>query len=161
MVQIQNSEAIDAIKRGAGLTISEGLPQNLLPNVQPVLDMTPRFHRNTICQVSNTTASGTATILTAQASKRYLIHGYQASFVKDAACDTANGSVQVNFTQGAIVKGLFAFPVLTLTAERDSSTAMFVSPILCDENTAITFSNQTFTAGNLRRSVVIYYSEIT
>jgi len=160
-MQIQNPEAAQIIRDQAGLTIAEGFPQNLLPNVQPVMDMTPRFHKKPICLNGSTTTSGTGTVVSAKAGVRYMIHGFAASFIKDATCDGADGSIQWNLTQGGVTRTICSFPVLTLTAQNGSLAASFVDPIICDEETIIQAASYTFTAGKCRRNIVLYITELT
>jgi len=161
MVVIQNTEAINIIRDQAGLSLKEGFPQNLAMTVQPVLDMTPDFHKNFICSANTTTSTGSATVLSAKEKVQYVIHGYSASFIKDATCDAADGTVQWNITQGGVVRAIVVFPILTLTAQSQAVSCWFNRPIRCDVNTIVQAASITFTAGKLRRSIVLYVSEET
>lgn len=159
MVQIQNTEAITAIRDGARLSISEGFPQNLLPNVQPVMDMTPRFHKEAISSIISSNGSGVITAYTGNAGKRFYITGAVLSVMKDAACDAASGVIQINYTQGGVSKSLLAIAHLTATAMYQTIDTDLVYAIPIDLGTNITVTG-TFAAGTMSRSAIIYGYEI-
>lgn len=154
---IQNEEATRIIRDGAKLTLAEGFPSVLLPNVVPVMDMTPDFHRITNIVKSNFSAStGAITIYTTQNEKEkdfYLTH-VTINLTKDATCDIANGRVALSVTIGGLSADLCSFSVLTLTAQDKSASIAFTKPIKIDKNTAITFAG-TFTVGAMVRSASI------
>lgn len=159
-MQIQNQEVGSIITDQAKLNVGTGWPQDLLPKVQGMIDMSPDFHKKILTNVTAAVATGSSTILSAKANIRYFIYGYMASFVKDATCDTADQQFQVNLTQNGVVQALFSLPVLSLTAERAQINMSYSNmPIRCDVNTAITINSNTFTAGKYRRIVVLYYTE--
>ena len=160
MYKIQNTDAINAIRNGARLSITEGFPTDLDTKVVPVMDMTPDFHPSILTKIGTTTGTGSGTMLAATPNIKYHIHGYQASYVKDATCDASDGNVQWNLTQRGVVQGLVAFPTLTLTAMSGSESAWFgESPIICDENTAVSAASFSFAAGKCRRTIILYYTE--
>lgn len=156
-MQIQNEEATRIIRDGAKLTLSEGFPQVLLPNVVPVMDMTPNFHRIANIVKSNFSAStGAITIYTTQNEKEkdfYLTH-VNINLTKDVTCDAASGRIALSVTIGGLAADLCSFSILTLTAQDKSTSIAFQKPIKIDKNTAITFAG-TFTAGAMVRSASI------
>lgn len=156
---IQNQDAAQIIRDQAKLTLSEGFPQNLLPNVQPVMDMTPRFHRTITTYASGVSTSGAQTVYTAVTGKRLYIVGVFLGVVKDATNDMATGAVTVTANVGGSSKTLAAIPVLTLTAQDQNSYVSFERPIVVDRGANVSTS-ATFTAGAMRRNVTIYGYEL-
>lgn len=159
-MQIQNQDATQIIRDQAKLTLSEGFPQNLLPNVQPVMDMTPDFHHDVNTFSSANSGSGSITAYSGAAGKQLAITGVQISYVKDATCDVATGSMSVVATKGGISRTIAAIAFLTLTAQHGSVSVAFERPFICDPATNITQSN-TFTVGSMRRVVTVQGYEIT
>jgi len=158
-MQIQNPEVGQALRDEAKLTLVESSNQNLLPNVQAVIDVTPSNHPRILCINNATTGTGSGTVYAAQANKRYKIHGFTASFVKDATCDGADGSIQWNFTQDGVTRTFCSFPVIALTAQSQFVACFFDYPIVTDVNSAISCASYTFTVGKCRRNVNIYLEE--
>lgn len=161
MVAIQNSDAIQAIREAARLSVSEGFPQQLSMTCVPVMDMTPRNARKLTTFSTSTAITGSASIAAPGAGKRYVIFGYALDLIKDATCDTADGSLSITITQGGISKTLCAINLLTLTAQAVTSALSLPQVVECDENTAIALSSNTFTAGKMRRTITIYGFEQT
>lgn len=159
-MQVQNPQAGEIIREQAGLTLAEGFPQNLSSSIVPVMDMTPDFHIKFYTAAAAVAATGSGGVISAKASVKYRIHGFLASFVKDATCDGADGSISWTFTQDGVTRTLASFPVITLTAQSNQIGLMFDNPIICDENSAISTASYTFTAGKCRRNIVLYISEI-
>jgi hypothetical protein len=160
MVQIQNTDAITAIRDGAKLSISEGFPQQLSNVVVPVLDMTPDNHRkDTVLASLTQTTTGAMTVYTASADRDTYITGASISFVKGATCDIASGAIALGITQLSLARTLISISVLTLTAERDKVFIAFQNPVKIDRGTTITLSG-TFTAGALVRSANIIGFEV-
>lgn len=158
MPQVQNSDAIKAIRDGARLSISEGFPQMLSNTIVPVMDMTPDFHRRaTISKNSIGTTTGAISVYTTAANKDFYLTGLNMSFIKDVICDTAGMSLTVT-TEG-INKTIFGFPTITLTAQTANLSHDFTVPIKIDPNTVISLSG-TFTAGVLVRNISIFGFEV-
>jgi len=154
---IQNSYATQVIRDQAKLTLSEGFPQNLLPNVQPVIDMTPRFHRRAdLLKAASRTTSGSATIFQTDAGKDTYITGLIFSVTKDSTCDMATGSVSLSCTVGGIAQTLCTLSVVTLTAQDKEIAIEFPVPIKIDPSTNVTIGSQSFTVGACSRTAQIY-----
>lgn len=156
---IQNPRATEIIRDQAGLTLSEGFPQNLLSNVQPVMDMTPNNFLEMIPISGSQPTSGAGTMYTGVKGKRLHIYGISLGFVKNAICDSSSSNVYITITQNGVSKTLIALPYLTLTAERDSTSISFKHPIICDENTNVVIGSNTFTDGTFRRYCTIFGHE--
>jgi len=156
---IQNPVAAQVIRDQAKLTITEGFPQNLLANVQPVMDMTPRFHRTATAAISNSTGSGNSAVFTTSTNADTFITGATWGIVKDATCDLASGGASLTATQDGKSITLLTLPVLTLTAQSLIVSQVFNPPIKVDRNITLRM-NQTFTVGTLARSANIHYYEV-
>jgi len=157
---IQNPEASAIIRKQAGLTLSEGYPQNLLMNVQPVMDMTPSFHREgrTLGAATRTT-SGTSTILTASETKKTFITGICLSIAKDATCDVAIGAVVVQCTQGSAARTLASIAIITTTLQ-SQTVYVPLDDFEIDEGSTIYFGTSTYTVGTMSRTATIYGYEL-
>jgi len=159
MINIQNTDAINAIRNGAKLSISEGFPQQLIRSVQPVMDMTPNFHRTLQTKQLARTSSGAVTIHTTSATKDTYIFGVGYSMIKNATNDVATGNLGLTAVIGGATYYLITVAVLTLTAQDISTFYSLKHPIKLDRNTAIALDG-TFTAGNMVRNPIIYYYEV-
>lgn len=160
-MQIQNEEATRIIREGAKLALAEGFPQVLLPNVVPVMDMSPDFHRKVSSVFSGSaTSSGGATIYTARPGVRFVITGFSYGFSKDATCDTATGSMTTTAIIGGVGRSLSRVPVITLKEERGFINMNFPAPLVCDENTSISISSSTYTVGLMVRTLTVYGYEL-
>lgn len=162
MPQIQNSDAIKAIRDGARLSITEGFPQALDLRVIPVMDMTPRFHRNSFPKQANTSTSSSAgTIFTTDTVKDTYITGIQYSYVKDAACDIATSVASVRTTiNGQSSQVICAVTLLTLTAQAGDFAIAFERPIKIDKGVTVQLVQNTFTVGTFARSATVYITEV-
>lgn len=161
MVVIQNTEAVNIIRDQAGLSLKEGFPQNLAMTVQPVLDMTPDFHKFTSIFKSATgsTSSSTNTIYTV-AGKRFLLTGLTYSWAKDAACDSATGAFGISATIDNVSTPLLRVGGIALTAQQGSVYVEFKRPVFCPIGTTIFMQQSTFTAGVFIRSAVLHGYEL-
>lgn len=134
MVQIQNPEAAEAIKKGAGITQSEGVPQVLSGTAIPVIDMTPDFHR-----VADTRGTGSAgTIITTPTDVDFYLTGCELEGDKTAA--QTGTLLAITATINGVVRAISQVPTQTLTAESKVHAREFTVPIKIDPGTAITFT---------------------
>lgn len=160
MVQIQNTDAITAIRDAARLSISEGFPQHLDLKVVPVMDMTPDFHRFTnIIQQVTSTVTGASDIYVVSTAKTLYLTNVTLGFSKDAACNIATGVISITGTVDGRLKNLISIPVFTLVVERDMVSIALVKPIKLDGGSTIT-SNVTFSLGAMVRSGAIMGYEV-
>lgn len=161
MVQIQNADAINAIRDGARLSISEGFPTVLANVVQPVLDMTPHFHKEvTIIKTVNATVSGTTTIYSIPAGRRFYMTAYAISGYFLATSDCT--SVQMTGTIKGIATNFHNHTRTTLTSSSGTGNAMTTftnCPIVFDGGTNITIT-ATFTVGGQSLTPTIYGYEV-
>lgn len=138
------------------LTLKEGydhIPKTIIPSIQPVYEVYRR-----VCNVSRSvaqTTTGTFTIFTANADRDIFLTGVTLSYVKGATCDIGTGSIDMTATVKGVATNLLSLAVLTLTAQSDSMTLSFPTPIQVDRNTAVTVTG-TFTAGALSRTACVH-----
>lgn len=131
---IQNEEAIRIIRNGAKLTLAEGFPQALLPNVVPVMDMTPRFHRNSNI-VKYLSSAGNNIIYTVPEGKNFYLSAIYLSSSKSA---TETGTVSsVTATIDGVSVTLLSIASITLTQHLDSLSLSLPVPIKIDSGTSI------------------------
>lgn len=162
-MQIQNADATQIIRDQAKLTVAEGFPQNLLTNVQPVMDMTPRFHRNLKFISGSATASSSSTnifnVPSDQSVDTYVV-GIVLSFYKDSTCDTATGTITLGMTpeNANTTQSIIRLPILTLTQQNETVVMTFERPIKLKKGTTVPITAGTFTVGNfIRTATVLYY----
>jgi len=160
MVDIQNTEAVNIIRDQAGLSLKEGFPKNLGTTVQPVMDMTPEFHRNTNDAISVSSAGSSGTLISAGSGKRYQILGISISFAKDATQDSASGSLSVTATLNGVSRAIARLPYITLTAERAQTFLNFNRPLEIDKDTAVSWARGASTTGTMRTDIVLYVTEL-
>lgn len=146
MVQIQNTDAINAIRDGAKLSISEGFPSNLANTVQPVLDMTPDNHRTIEISRFQTAINATATaIYVTPADQDFYLTNACLSMIKDATATSLTSRIT------AVINGqtqtLLVIAGITLTADSQTITQSWGQRgIKIDRNTSIFVTNSTNTA---------------
>jgi hypothetical protein len=147
-MQIQSPEAIELIKDNAKLSIGDGYPLNLLPNVQPVIDMTPGLQRKcTVVAdgiVSNTTSG---TVYTTPTSRDFYLVSMQLTVIKDVTSTSTRSRFLI--TVENVLQGVCSIAGITLTAQTESANMTFNPPIKLTRGSAIQISNDTGTA-NIR-----------
>ena len=161
-MQIQNENASSIIREEAKLTLAEGWPQVLLPNVVPVMDMTPSFHQlTTIIKDSTTSANTNPTIYTVPAKKVFYLTALKLSYRKDATCDASSGQQVITATIDGSTVVICGLASITLTAESESIYQNFQRPIRLKAGSAIVSGRSgAFTVGALQRSATVYGYEL-
>lgn len=156
-MQIQNPVVGQIIREQNFLTVSDGFPQNLAPNVQTVLDATPRKAATAeILAYNQSTASGSMGVsLPGTSRQRLFLTGMAISRIKDAACDVASGFANVTVTIKGLGTRIAQVPNITLTAQQFDQFMVFNPPIELDPGSSITYPG-TFTAGVMQRQIVAY-----
>lgn len=134
-MNIQNEEAIRIIRNGAKLTLSEGFPQVLLPNVVPVMDMTPRFHR-VVNIVRNATSA--TTIYTVPSDKDFYLTYASLSAAQSAA--GTGVSLSITVVIDGVARNLMDMATITLQACTESASNNFVPPVKVDRGSNIVLS---------------------
>ena len=161
-MQIQNENASSIIREEAKLTLAEGWPQVLLPNVVPVMDMTPSFHQlTTIIKDSTSSANSNPTVYTVPTKKVFYLTACKLSYQKDAACDATTGQQTITATIDGSTIVICGLASITLTAEKDSIFQNFQRPIKLKAGSVITSGRSgSFTVGALQRSATVFGYEL-
>lgn len=159
-MEVQNPDVQQIAREQCMLNVLEGAPKNLLPNLQGVIDFTPRKHRNQLSAVLTTAASGATTVFTASSDKVTYLTGLMFSSQRNATCDIASGALSVSAVFNGTTNTIATMAALTLTADSQVVYIQFARPIKLDKGSLIRLGNNTFTAGNMTRSVVVYYYEV-
>jgi len=155
-MQIQNPLAGMIIREQAGLTLTEGYPSNLLPNVQGVIDMSPDLHASLESQAAISTSSGASTAYTTNSKRYFYLTGFSFGISKDATCDTATGSTSVTVVSNGVNYNIAFVPILTLTAQNQVISLNFNKHIRIDPASLVRFSNTSFTVGVFVRTILIF-----
>lgn len=140
-------------------TISEGRLQSvtrsfdLKAEIIPCIEVSSVNTRTNYFLSGGQTTTGTIT-MTLPSGRRFWLKTIVASYCKDATCDIASGSTNVQVTVGGATKTVIAFPMLTTTAQIDRCVLSLPSPILLDVGSNVIFLG-TFTAGALIRNLQI------
>lgn len=131
-MQNQNAFAAQVIRDQTSLTVAEGYPQNINPNIQAVIDMTPDFHR-----ISDTGGSVTAagTIFTVKADRDFFLTSLCMSGCKVAA--DSGTALSVTASIGGQTFTLASIISVTLTADAQTITQSWFNPIKVDRGTNI------------------------
>jgi hypothetical protein len=148
MVRINNSDAIQELRKAAQISGSEAVPNFLSSSVVPVIEMNPRMLR--VCNIvrSSQVSSTTGTLFTTPANQDFYLVSANFSLIKNVTADDANGNTSLNVIIDGATVGVIRIPCLTLTAMQSNMSAVFPFPIKVDRNTAITITKNAITAGN-------------
>lgn len=160
MARHYNPSIAERIQRIFSFKAGDTLDNNVT-GIVGVIPITPISREQFASSVS--ASSSTNTVKALVDGKDFYITGVWASYVKDATCDAGDGTFSVRATIDGSMKDLFAFTLLTLTAQSDSVFIPLEKPIKVDRGGTLQISQPTFTAGKFRRSVtyVGYYEEVT
>lgn len=154
-LDIQSKEVIDKISDELKVQPAMSIPRELGEKIQLVYGVNPITPRKVL---SSTTASGSGSsnLLTTNATKLTYMTGLQYSFVKNVTSDLASGSLSLTVIIGGATVAVVRLSVLTLTAERGNISVSFDKPMLLDKGSLIRLSSDTFSAGALIRSAIVY-----
>lgn len=161
MPQVQNSDAIQAIRDSARLSISEGFPQMLSNTIVPILDMTPRVHRLTNqIRSASSTSTGTTTPYTTSATKETYLTYLSADYIKDSSNNMASGGTSITVTtEDGVVRAPMFFSFITLTAQSEEKVIHFNPPLKLAKGTQIDWG-VSFTLGVMVRTITLGFFEI-
>jgi len=161
MVQIQSSDALEAIRDSARISFTEALPTNLdTSKVSAVLDMTPQKHRKLRVASATRTSSGSGTVLSASGTRQTYIVGFMMSLAKDATADAVSGDpFLLRATVAGVTTSIGIMSITTTIADRRDVFISLPYPVLIDKSTTVFMTGAAFTVGVLIRSAVIYYYE--
>lgn len=154
-MQIQNSSTIKELRTAAGLSISEGFPQQLANQIIPVIDINPKhLRRATILGTllnRNTTGSN-ITVLSAQ-SEEVFVTGFNISNQQDATSD--NVLIVLQATIDGVLKRFYSRQKVTATAGLINENIQLSHAIKIDLGSTIGFT-LAFTVGASISDVVVY-----
>lgn len=134
---------------------TDAIPRQVLPTIQPVYEAGQRITESTLS--SNSTASGNLTLATTNTTRDTYITFYSLSFIKDATCDVATGSIMLVATLKGIQTVIARIPLLTLTAQSEHGVYCLEKPIRVDRGTSIYVTSDAHTAGNFVKTVNVGY----
>lgn len=155
MVDNHNSKLTEELILGGRLQISDGVPSQIMHTIQPVMEVNPKLLRTVnIVRGNRLTTTGQITAYITPTDKDFYLTYISASYIKDATCDSTTGRYDVSIVIDGATNALFAFPIITTTAQTGTFSQNFVQPIKLDKNSGITFSG-TFTAGACARTISI------
>lgn len=154
MATIHNTDLTKELKDGGKLQqLRDVIPSQLADKVVPVMEVNPKLlRRSNIVRSGGSITAGSATIYTTPGDKDFYLTACSASFIKDAANDNATGRFNaIVATVEGIAQNLISFAVLTLTAQQQTVTISFPTPIKIDKNTAISIASTTIGAGSFAK----------
>lgn len=138
--------AIELFNIKDGIFFRNDLPFTLTP----VIPITPIAR---IVRWGNSDTTGAIVLYTTPSDKDFYLTSAHLAYSKNSACDIATGYINIQITIGGVTQVVLASSILTLTAERDTATITFSTPIKCDRSTSISLSasSTTFTVGAISR----------
>lgn len=157
MAYIDNSETKkeldEAIRGNAQTNLS---PSNVAGQVIPVININPKHSRR--CNITRaTSATGSSgTIYTAPTDKDFFIVACSLSVCKDVTATSTNSDI--NVTIDGATNPILSIAGLTLTAQSESVSLCFNSPIKIDRGTSVTISNTTNVANIRTRGTITGYT---
>jgi len=161
MAQIQNTSTIKEIRTAAGLSISEGFPQQLGNQIVPVININPKDYRTSqFIRFNQSGSSGALSIATTSEKKDTFITACSMGIIKDAVADMTTGYVSIIVIIDGLERHIVSMPTLTLTAQNSFISVSFPSPIKVDRNSAITLHTQTHSVGVASKSASIVGYEV-
>jgi len=157
MVQINNLDAIKAIREGTRMSNVDPAPTELGKTAVPVIDMTPDFHRKIQFLTDATATNATsATFLTTPTDRDFYLVGYVLSVVKDVtALSTSTAITGTPF--GGSAQAIVRIPTLVTTAERAQISHTLAYPLKMKRGTTITISNSDATANIVGAGTIYGY----
>lgn len=123
---------------------------------QPSIETNPlAVNVSNIVRGSTSSTSGLITVYTTPTDRDFYLTGITSSFIKDSTCDSSTGAYTITITpEGDSSKFLYAFPIITLTAQNQSLSNTYPFPIKLSRNSSIIFGG-TFTVGVCVRNIGI------
>lgn len=134
-MQIQNPEVTRLARSVGGLTLSEGYPQNLMPDVRAVIDLTPRTHRVTDILKA---ATGAATLYTTPMDRDFFMT--VASMQGSKAATDSGTALTITATVNGVSVTILSSIFQTLHDDTFQDRGHFFYPIKVDRGTAVVFS---------------------
>jgi len=134
MMQVQNTDAIKAIRDGAMLSISEGFPTLLQKHIQPVMDCTPEFHR----RINIDVATSAGTLVTTPTDRDFYITGLYISFTKTGADTGTAASITTTIDGNSAT--IHTIGCINAQADAQSVFVPLQHPLKVDRGAAVTLA---------------------
>ena len=153
MATINNAQLTKELIEGAKIQLSyDDVPGRLATAVVPTMEVNPKLMRvANVVDGTGESTSGTITLYTSPEDRDFYLTNAIISFSKDATCDVSTGSLQLKGYMNGVNIRLAELALLTLTAERDSLSVVFPTPLKLDRGSSISIA-ATFAAGVMRKS---------
>jgi len=154
MVDIQSKEVIDKMSEDLKVQPAMMLPRLLGNQIMPTFSVNSDniITAGGLSDASVRTATGNLNAFTTPVTTDFFLTNITAGFVKDATCDVGTGGLTISCVIGGRTTTLYAFPVITLTADGDHIELHFSPPIKLDRNTTVLMAGA-FTVGVMSRSL--------
>jgi len=157
MARINRSDVIQKAVNDLSISQSgEKIPNETLDKVQLTYSLNKQFSSFVLSTGSTSTGSMSVTLPSVSAGADTYITGINYSYVKDATCDVATGTLVASVTPDAsnVSTNIVRLSVLTTTAQQDNVALVFPYPLKVKNGTTIGGSN-TFSVGSLSRSITV------
>jgi hypothetical protein len=156
-MDVNNQHLLESLGKKTFNNTVMGTLERMSPTLQPIIDAGIEINAH---MRGNWVVSGTQTVGTLTARKRYWLWGISLSIAKDVTCDVSSGSIAVNYTpyDTNLVTAGVSISVLTTQAHVETETVMFPKPILLADASNIQVTG-TFGAGAMSRTVTAYLTE--
>lgn len=153
----KNGEIVDSFIKDLELQTNVDNPVIVIKQEGfPVYDISNRRSTQIYQQASTTTGSTTITIAS-KLSKKFALTSIHVSYDKNAACDVATGTLNVDVFRDGLSIYLMKLYVTTLTAEGNSYNICFNSPLVINSTAsgALARISGSFTAGTMNRNIIV------
>ena len=136
---------------------SDMIPNVMSNQVVPVIDVNPKHARlGEVLTFKNHAVSGSSSFYTTNTLKDTRVTGVMFHLIKDVACDVATGAANITCVINGASQALASISLLTATAQSDVVFLSFPQPLKVDRGSIIGIGSNTYAAGLMSRSVVIY-----
>jgi len=159
MVTINNTDLMNELRDVAKIQAGRDMIPNVMSNqVVPVVNVNPKDYRRNMVASASRGVTGTYSIITLNAGRRFFLTNINIELIKDVLCDVASGVISVTATIDGVSTIIHSIPVLTLTAQSNTIAIQFKNPIAIDIGTTISQTG-TYANGTMWRNVSIsgYY----
>lgn len=157
MARINRSDPIQRAVEDLGLSASaDKIPADTLDKIQLTYDLNAKVTKFIASTAATTTGALSITLPTVSTGGQTFITHINCSYVKDATCDVASGTLSVAITpaDSNVSTNAVRQSVLTTTAQSDTIAVSFPFPIKVKNASAITYGG-TFAAGAMSRSLAV------
>lgn len=154
----KSGNVVAQITDACKLQTVEVSPLSLKNDIQPTIDINPKYSPISSSIGSHTSSGAAATLYDTAANpdKTFYITSVTLSITKDALCDIATmNNWGVYFVNNGANVYLLRIPLQTLTLQNQALTISYPYPVAVDKSTKISLSATSFTAGLAMRTATI------